>query len=121
MSAIPRKISFGTAPKYHNKPTRKVIGGEVIDFPSEREANAYANLVLLERAGRIRELKRQVSFKVEVAGKLVCRYVADFVYEEYLHGEWKRVVADAKGYPTPVYKLKKKLMAACLGIEIREL
>ncbi len=31
------------------------------------------------------------------------------------------VVADTKGVATPVWKLKKKLMKACLGIDVVEL
>jgi hypothetical protein len=34
-----------------------------------------------------------------------------------MHGD---IVEDSKGVRTPVYKLKKKLMLACHGIEIRE-
>lgn len=111
------KVNFGMAPKYHNKPTTRVVAGEEVTFPSQREADAYAKLAILERAGKIANLARQVKFELKVEGKLVCRYIADFVFEE----AGKRVVADAKGFHTPVYKLKKKLMLACLGIEIREL
>jgi hypothetical protein len=31
------------------------------------------------------------------------------------------VVADAKGFKTPVYRLKKRIMKLLLGIDIREL
>jgi hypothetical protein len=86
-----------------------------------RELDCYNNLRFLQSAARIRNLQRQVPYRLEVGGKLVCKYIADFVYEEYVGAEWKPVVADAKGYPTPMYKLKKKLMLACLGIEIREM
>ena len=33
-------------------------------------------------------------------------------------GVWEQIVEDAKGVETPEFKLKKKLMKACLGIEI---
>jgi hypothetical protein len=124
MSAIPRKISFGTAPKYHNKPTVRLIAGKAESFPSLLESRAYATLVLMERAGKIRNLTRErkaCTFEMKVGGKLICRYIADFIFDEERDGSWHPVVADAKGNRTPVYKLKKKLMAACLGIEIREL
>lgn len=118
------KVNFGTSPKYYNEPTTKLIAGKVESFPSKLEARAFANLTLLERAGKIRSLTRDrkaCTFELKVEGRLVCRYIADFLYEECIKGEWRRVVGDAKGNPTPVYKLKKKLMLACLGIEIREL
>ncbi len=124
MSAVlARRIHFGTAPKakYGNRKTIQNIDGKRETFASKRELDAFASLRLLEHATRIRNLKRQVPFKITVDGKLICRYIADFTFEEYAHGEWKPIVADAKGYPTPVYKLKKKLMAIVLGIEIREL
>lgn len=113
-----RKISFGSKPaqKFRNKPTH----ADGIQFASKKEAKRWMDLKFLLSKGLIRNLERQVTFKVEVAGKLICRYIADFVYEEAAHGEWSRVVEDAKGYPTPVYVLKRKLMAAVHAVEIRE-
>ena len=35
-----------------------------------------------------------------------------------MNGIWTEIVEDAKGVETPEFKLKKKLMKACLGIEI---
>lgn len=99
--------------KYGNKKT--VIDGQTFD--SKREAKCYSELKLRERAGEISDLKTQVSFGIEINGKHVCRYIADFVYQQ----DGKRVVADAKGHPTPVYRLKKRLMFAVHRIEILEL
>jgi len=43
----------------------------------------------------------------------------DFRYErENKDGVWEEIIEDAKGVETPEFKLKKKLMKACLGIEI---
>jgi hypothetical protein len=118
MNTIARHVSFGTAPKYKNKPI--VVKG--IKFPSQREARAWGCLELLEKAGRIRDLKRQVTYTIAVNGQTICRYIADFVFEEDRgKGEWVKVVADSKGFPTPVYQLKRKLMRIVLGIEIREM
>ena len=102
--------------KFGNKQT--VVGDR--RFASQREANRYGQLCLLEKAARIRNLKFQVPFKIEIGGKLICRYISDFTYEEFSHGDWHLVVEDSKGFKTPVYKLKKKLMKALLDIEIRE-
>ena len=103
-------------------------------FDSKREARRYQELRLLERAGEIRDLKRQVKFVLIQAqrepdtigprgavkrGKIIEReaaYIADFTYYE---GE-QYVVEDAKGMKTDVYKLKKKLMLERYGIQIRE-
>jgi hypothetical protein len=85
-------------------------------FASKKEAARYAELKLLASAGAITDLRLQVPIRCEVNGVLVCKYVADF---QYTRGG-KEVVEDAKGFKTDVYKLKKKLVAACTGIEITE-
>lgn len=68
-------------------------------------------MLLLQKAGEIRGLKTQVSFQLHGKnGSRVCRYVADFVYEERAKdGKFYEVVEDVKGRPTDVFKLKKKL------------
>lgn len=88
-------------------------------FASKKEARCYLTLKALVGFGTIRELKTQVSFSLNVNGKHVCRYVADFTYTDTVSGE--RVVADAKGFRTAIYKLKKKLMKAVHGIDIVEM
>lgn len=114
----PRKITFGMAggQKYRAKPT--IVDG--IRFPSKKEARRWQDLLLLESNGEVRDIKRQVEYKLEVMGILICRYRADFNYEELRAGQWLAVVEDVKGYKTAEYRLKKKLMRACHGIEIRE-
>ena len=122
MSAYPigsaRKVSFGMKPgqKYRNKPT--IVDG--IRFASKKEAARWQQLLLLERNGEVRNIQLQVEYRLEIAGKLICKYRADFVYDLKTRGEWERQVEDVKGVRTPVYGLKKKLMRALLGIEIRE-
>lgn len=110
---------LGNANKYHNQKTE--YNG--ILFDSRREANRYAELLLLERAGEIKNLQRQVKFVLipsQKDGKKVvereCSYVADFVYDE--NGE--TVVEDAKGVPTPEYVIKRKLMLYVHHVRIRE-
>lgn len=101
-------------PKYRNKKTS--VDG--IRFDSKREANRYMELKLLERAGAIKDLRRQVSYVLINKSRYgrAIKYVADFVYYE----DGKLVVEDVKGVRTPVYKLKKRLMAEVYGIEIKE-
>jgi hypothetical protein len=116
-----RLVSFGMStqaqPKYRNKPT--VVEG--IRFPSQREARRFLDLRLLERNGEVRNIRRQVEYRLEVGGLLICKYRADFVYDELRKGEWTiDIVEDVKGYRTPEYRLKRKMMKVILGIEIRE-
>lgn len=102
--------------KYNNVPTR--VGERV--FASKREAARYDQLKLLERNGEVRDILCQVPFKLEINGRHICRYIADFVYCEVRNGIWAEVVEDVKGYRTAMYNLKKKLMRAIHGIEVRE-
>lgn len=101
--------------KYGNRKT--VIDG--VSFDSAKEARRYMELRLLQRAGKIKDLKLQVPFKLlpKCGKNRAVKYVADFVY---IDENGNKIVEDAKGYRTEVYKLKKKMMLALLGIEITE-
>jgi hypothetical protein len=92
-----------------------------IKFRSKREAAVWQRRVLTERAGAMRNLRRQVSFVLHAAGgNVVGRYVADHVYEEPAGDGWREVVEDVKGFPTPLYDWKRRHMKAEYGIVIRE-
>lgn len=120
--------------KYHNRKTTK--HGYVFD--SKKEADRYIELSMLEKAGKIQNLQRQVRFVViptqyesyERYGKTgkrlkdgkkcvekACTYVADFVYEDT---NGNRIVEDCKGYRTKEYKIKRKLMLKEHGIKLKE-
>ena len=106
--------------KYRNKET--TIDG--ITFQSKREATRYSELKLLQRAGEIFDLQRQVPFtlipKQTRDGKVIerpCVYKADFVYKEK---DGTEVVEDVKGVCTKEYRIKKKLMLWQFGIVVRE-
>lgn len=116
----------GRRSKYRAVPT--VVDG--IRFASKREAKRYMELRLLERAGEIRSLQRQLKFPLYVlplfgdSGVLIGCYVADFVYEQFVYPgeskECKTVVEDSKGFRTPLYRWKKRHVEAQYGIQIRE-
>ena len=72
--------------------------------------------MLLQKARVISELERQVTYPLAVNDILICKYVADFRYVE----NRVVVVEDSKGVRTPEYRLKRKLMKAIHGIDIRE-
>lgn len=110
-----------------------------ITFDSKREAARYQELKLLERAGKISDLRRQVEFVLIPAqfenmswaakrgrGKCLerkCSYIADFVYKApaFEYGvPCITVVEDTKGYKTPEYIIKRKLMLYQFGIQIHE-
>ena len=87
-------------------------------FDSKREYCRWLDLVLLERAGEITGLERQIPFVFEHNGVRICKYIADFSYFE--NDGRDRVVEDSKGFRTDIYKLKRKLMLAFYDITIRE-
>lgn len=86
-------------------------------YASKLEARRANELALLERAGAITGLRRQVPFEMIVNGHLVCKYIADFTYTTTETGE--SVVEDVKGVLTPEFRLKAKLMEALHGIVIQ--
>lgn len=122
--------------KYRNK---KYTSTDGITFDSKKEYRRYNELRLLEKAGKIEDLARQVKFvlipgqyeetdEVYTKGKhkgmkkqgalleRECAYYADFVYKE----NGKLVVEDTKGVRTPDYILKRKMMLYFYGIRIKE-
>lgn len=122
--------------KYRNKKT--TVNG--ITFDSAKEAARYQELLLLQRAGRIRKLRLQPQFTLIEAYKdaetgetaRALKYIADFSYEEPVYEAvdgitatqkefeyWRPVVEDVKGKKTREYEMKKKLMLN-QGIRIKE-
>lgn len=123
------------ASKYH---AQKVTVDGIV-FDSKREAKRYSELKLMEQAGRITELRRQVRFILiptqraaspgffkkgihkgePKPGKVLeseCAYIADFVY----YNGSEMIVEDAKGMRTKDYVIKRKLMLYQHGIRVRE-
>lgn len=106
------------AGKYNNR--RCEIDGEVFD--SQMERDRWLNLRLLERAGEISQLRRQVAYELIPAQRRpsggverACSYVADFVYVDKAG---RTVVEDVKGAVTPEFRLKRKLMLQVHGVEV---
>lgn len=110
-----------------------------VTYDSTKEYRRFKELSLLERAGTIQNLQRQVKYVLIPAqreycddiytrgrnkgcfkpGKLIereCSYIADFVYIQ--NGEI--VVEDTKGFRTKDYIIKRKLMLWNYGIQIKE-
>jgi len=112
MGAPISAVTSKTPSKWRN--VRTTLDG--IHFASKREARRYAELKIELQAGELTDLKLQKRFALCVNGVHVCDYIADFVYRR--HGV--RVVEDAKGKATDVYKIKRALMRAIYGIEIVE-
>ena len=93
-------------------------------FDSKAEARRYAELKILLREGKIKDLELQKEYElvpsyVDDTGKRIrpVYYKADFVY--YDNEADKTVIEDVKGYRTEGYKIKKKLMGS-KGLYITE-
>lgn len=118
--------------KYHNQKTKTSDG---IEHASLKEANRWVELNLLQKAGKITDLQRQVKYilipaqyerstkldkyGVPKRGELLereCAYIADFVYRE----NGRVIIEDTKGCKTREYIIKRKILLAHYGIHIRE-
>ncbi len=102
--------------KYRN--IKKFVNG--IEFDSAKEARRYQDLLIWQETGQITKLETHRAFPLVVNGVHVCDYESDFCYQP---NGGSLVVEDAKSKVTrklPVYRLKKKLMAAVYAIEIQE-
>lgn len=110
--------------KYGNRKIESPDG----TFDSAKEYRRWQELKLLQRAGEIHDLQRQVPFVLIPAqrderGKVVereVRYVADFVYIGHNGTGWEKVVEDTKGVRTKEYVIKRKLLLYRHGIRIKE-
>lgn len=90
-------------------------------YMSKREANYAQQLDLLKKAknpaDQVVSYEIQVPYPIEINGKKICKYLADF---RVLYADGRTEVVDVKGFKTDIYKLKKKLVEATYGIEIKE-
>lgn len=87
-------------------------------FASKKEGARYRALQLLAKARLIQSLELQVKYTITIGAHKICSYIADFRYLNLETGHY--VVEDVKGFKTPMYRLKKKLVKACYGIDIVE-
>ncbi len=71
----------------------------------------------MKQAGEFCVIELQVPFKIVHNEVKICKYVADFVTYD---NNGVRTVIDCKGFKTPIYNLKKKLVKAFYGIDIVE-
>ena len=106
--------------KYRARRTR--VGNHCFD--SAREAQRYNELLILQRAGRIKNLERQPEFVLldsyeNTAGDKIrgIKYRADFRYFDCDTGQI--VVEDVKGIETQVFKIKRKLLEARYPIVLK--
>jgi hypothetical protein len=118
------------------KSVKTTVDGIVFD--SKKEAQRYQQLKLMEKAGAICDLKRQVKYELvpaqHIDGKRVERaviYISDFEYymlkpirsvmvDPKTRTIGEHIVEDVKGVKTADYIIKRKLMLYKYGIRITE-
>lgn len=95
-------------------------------FDSKSEMRRYAELQLEEKAGLIRNLKRQVRYELHVNGEPIrirskgfpngraCHYTADFVYFR----DNEIVVEEHKGHDDPAARLRRAVVEAIYKFRI---
>ena len=99
--------------KYGNS---KVTLSSGLKFDSEKEANRYTELRLMENAGEITALNMQVKFKLTAS-----KYYADFTYFDYKKKQF--IVEDVKSVATrklTPFRMKKRMMKELYSIDILE-
>lgn len=102
--------------KSKSKFGNKKINVNGILYHSKGEYARECALNTQQKAGIIKDLKRQVTFSLDVNDVHVCKYVADWSYT-IVKGD-VRVIEDFKGVKTEGFILKSKLMKACHGIDV---
>lgn len=132
---LPKSFGGKQPSKYRAKPTH--LDG--VRFDSKKEAQFYGLLQMREKAGEVRNVRRQPWFVLvapvvvggledinagRIAGmSVVGRYEADFQYEELQpNGTWVQIVVDVKSSATrtTTYRLKKRMVEATYGITVHE-
>lgn len=99
-----------------------------IEFDSLLEMHHYANLKILQRAGKIEKLQHEPLFRCIVNDVQICTYRPDFTYldaqTQALHVEdvkgWRKSKKTGKLLPrvNREFGMKVKLMRACFGITV---
>lgn len=86
-------------------------------FDSQREAEVYADLKLLERAGKISGLERQRKFNLIVNGEIIGTARIDFAFIDHEQDGRFRVI-DVKGVVGREFKRVQKHIKAAYNIEV---
>lgn len=113
-------MMWGRESKYHNR--KVTVDGNTFD--SVKEASRYQELRLLEKAGEITGLVRQVKIELIPKTKLyrAVTYIPDFAYFDKSTG--KTVYEDVKGMRSgaayELFKVKQKILYWRYGIEVKE-
>lgn len=109
--------------KYKAKKT--AYSGETFD--SSKEADRFAELLLMQAAGKIFDLQRQVKFELippqerpDGKREFPVHYIADFTYTDAKGYHVEDVKGYRKGVAYQLFVIKRKLMLQRYGIAVEE-
>ena len=113
-----------TIEEYKKIKPAKYRNVRVDGYDSLKERERHHELLLLQDAGRISDLRRQVKFELiptqrDTYGRIIERevsYYADFVYMQ----NEELIVEDCKGIRTRDYIIKRKMLLKKYGMRILE-
>ncbi len=121
MRSVGKRSKYGVAPK-----EERTLDGVVFD--SKAEMHRWQELKLLERAGEISHLMRQVRYPLAVEGRPIlirsqrvpngrqCQYRPDFIYHDHQLGKW--IYEDVKGFQTAESKLRIAVFEAIYNTRV---
>ena len=115
-------------PEVVGKPSRyraKAVWSDGTFFHSKGELRRWEELKLLEKAGEISELERQVQYNLHVVGGdgqpvFVARFTPDF---KFIERSGEVVIEDFKSPASAkdeAYRLRKRMFEAEYGLQVRE-
>lgn len=112
--------------KKKSKYGNKIVHSHGKKFDSKKEYGRWLELKQMQDENKIRDLVHHKVYSIDINGRHIANYEADFVYwrpHVFMKRDGQTIVEDVKSEITrrnPVYRLKKKLMAAVHGINIVE-
>ena len=112
--------NYQTRVKLNAKAKNKYGACRTAGFDSKKEYRRFLELELLEKAGEVSNIEKQVTFNFYGKnGNKICSYKADFVY---LEKDGTKVIEDVKApiTCTPVFRLKWKLLEDMFCDEIKK-
>ena len=105
--------------KYHNVPTETMLpNGAIIKHKSKKEKAYFQNLLAMQRAGIVRNIRLEVQILItpsytdaDTGEHFKSQsYICDFVYEQLVDDKWVKKHVDTKGKKTREYINKRKIL-----------
>lgn len=116
LSAAEYRAAVGKS-RRHKYGAKRYTSHDGISHPSVKQGKRWEELLLMQKAGAIERLRREVRYALMVNGTTVGHYVADHVYIDGCEPIVEDVKSDATA--TALFRWKAKHFKAQYGIEIR--